>query len=60
MKNDKPFNIYPKLCELKEDLETMLEGGGLPPDGESGQFLVSDGNGGAKWVTIGKAEEGEY
>ena len=59
MKN-KPFNIYPKLSELAADMKEMLEGGTFPPDGEEGQFLVSDGQGGGKWVTIGKAEEGEY
>ena len=44
----------PDTIARKSDL-----GGGssLPEGGTSGQFLVSDGNGGATWLTVGIAEE---
>lgn len=40
--------------QIKDAVDEWLDehGGALPPGGEAGQALVSDGNGGASWSTI--------
>ena len=62
-----PKKFVSDLCEsspeFKKFYDKVMNGNDEPvfPDGgKEGDFLVSDGKGGGKWLQVGIAEEGEF